>query len=155
MDRAGVISADVHELLLGQVLAAGEGRNPVRRAAKDVRMPDEANGEPDATIVTHSLAETEQALSGHAWRDDREYSAYAECVSAIKHHLRNCAKSLYMQAQRCRSESLFETGEGIGEVALREHDVDDDGKLGLKPGGKSSWPSPPIDRRRRPAAGQL
>ncbi|WP_245430337.1 hypothetical protein [Rhizobium tropici] len=100
VDRAGVISADVHELLLGQVLAAGEGRNPVRRAAKDVRMPDEANGEPDATIVTHSLAETEQALSGHAWRDDREYSAYAECVSAIKHHLRNCAKSFYMQAQR-------------------------------------------------------
>ncbi|WP_368517658.1 hypothetical protein [Rhizobium sp.] len=81
-------------------------------------MPDEANGEPDATIVTHSLAETEQALSGHAWRDDREYSAYAECVSAIKHHLRNCAKSLYMGSEQDQCEIVRLGGKAILEIDM-------------------------------------
>ena len=39
--RAGVAPAEVDELILGQILAAGEGQNPARQAARASGMPDE------------------------------------------------------------------------------------------------------------------
>src|ERR1700744_4779161 len=38
--RAGVEAADVEEVIFGQVLAAGEGQNPTRQAARLSGMPD-------------------------------------------------------------------------------------------------------------------
>ncbi len=38
--RAGVEAADVDEVILGQVLAAGEGQNPTRQAARAAGVPD-------------------------------------------------------------------------------------------------------------------
>ena len=38
--RAGVDAADVDEVILGQVLAAGEGQNPTRQAARAAGVPD-------------------------------------------------------------------------------------------------------------------
>jgi len=40
-ERAGVSSAEVDELILGQILSAGEGQNPARQAARGAGMPDE------------------------------------------------------------------------------------------------------------------
>ena len=39
-ERAGVDAADVDEVILGQVLAAGEGQNPARQAARIAGLPD-------------------------------------------------------------------------------------------------------------------
>ena len=39
--RAGVNAAEVDELILGQILAAGEGQNPARQSARGAGMPDE------------------------------------------------------------------------------------------------------------------
>lgn len=40
MTRAGIDPADVDELIYGQVLAAGEGQNPTRQAARIAGVPD-------------------------------------------------------------------------------------------------------------------
>ncbi|HUN41236.1 MAG TPA: acetyl-CoA C-acetyltransferase [Acetobacteraceae bacterium] len=42
LERAGVSAADVDEVVLGQVLAAGEGMNPSRQAARAAGVPDSA-----------------------------------------------------------------------------------------------------------------
>jgi len=42
LERAGVDAADVDEVILGQVLAAGEGQNPARQAARSAGVPDSA-----------------------------------------------------------------------------------------------------------------
>ncbi len=39
-ERAGVEASDVDEVILGQVLAAGEGQNPARQAARAAGLPD-------------------------------------------------------------------------------------------------------------------
>jgi acetyl-CoA C-acetyltransferase len=38
--RAGLEPGDVDEVILGQVLAAGEGQNPARKAAREAGLPD-------------------------------------------------------------------------------------------------------------------
>ena len=40
-ERAGVSAGEVDELILGQILAAGEGQNPARQAARAAGMPDD------------------------------------------------------------------------------------------------------------------
>ncbi|ATU90362.1 acetyl-CoA C-acetyltransferase [Phyllobacterium zundukense] len=42
LNRAGVDSADVDEVIMGQVLGAGEGQNPARQAAMAAGIPQEA-----------------------------------------------------------------------------------------------------------------
>ncbi|KQS87663.1 MULTISPECIES: acetyl-CoA C-acetyltransferase [unclassified Rhizobium] len=42
LDRAGVEPAEVDEVILGQVLSAGEGQNPARQAAMKAGIPQEA-----------------------------------------------------------------------------------------------------------------
>ncbi len=42
LDRAGVEAAEVDEVILGQVLSAGEGQNPARQAAMKAGIPQEA-----------------------------------------------------------------------------------------------------------------
>ncbi|MFS2153505.1 acetyl-CoA C-acetyltransferase [Rhizobium sp. Rhizsp42] len=42
LDRAGVDASDVDEVILGQVLPAGEGQNPARQAAMKAGVPKEA-----------------------------------------------------------------------------------------------------------------
>jgi acetyl-CoA C-acetyltransferase len=42
IERAGVTAADVDEVILGQVLGAGEGQNPTRQAARAAGVPDSA-----------------------------------------------------------------------------------------------------------------
>ncbi|HUB12640.1 MAG TPA: acetyl-CoA C-acetyltransferase [Acetobacteraceae bacterium] len=42
LERAGVTAGDVDEVILGQVLAAGEGQNPARQAARAAGVPDSA-----------------------------------------------------------------------------------------------------------------
>jgi acetyl-CoA C-acetyltransferase len=42
LSRAGVDGADVDEVIMGQVLAAGEGQNPARQAAMAAGIPQEA-----------------------------------------------------------------------------------------------------------------
>ena len=39
-ERAGVEAGDVDEVILGQVLTAGEGQNPARQAARAAGLPD-------------------------------------------------------------------------------------------------------------------
>jgi acetyl-CoA C-acetyltransferase len=41
LERAGVTGGDVDELILGQILSAGEGQNPARQAARAAGIPDE------------------------------------------------------------------------------------------------------------------
>ncbi len=41
LERASVAAADVDEVILGQILAAGEGQNPARQAARAAGIPDE------------------------------------------------------------------------------------------------------------------
>jgi acetyl-CoA C-acetyltransferase len=42
LTRAGVEGADVDEVIMGQVLGAGEGQNPARQAAMEAGIPQEA-----------------------------------------------------------------------------------------------------------------
>ncbi|MEM7463795.1 MAG: acetyl-CoA C-acetyltransferase [Pseudomonadota bacterium] len=42
LERAGVEAADVDEVIMGQILAAGEGQNPARQAAMAAGVPDTA-----------------------------------------------------------------------------------------------------------------
>ncbi|RYE49089.1 MAG: acetyl-CoA C-acetyltransferase, partial [Hyphomicrobiales bacterium] len=42
LSRAGVDAAEVNEVILGQVLPAGEGQNPARQAAVKAGIPVEA-----------------------------------------------------------------------------------------------------------------
>ncbi|KIQ05822.1 acetyl-CoA acetyltransferase [Agrobacterium tumefaciens] len=42
LERAGVAPSEVDEVILGQVLAAGEGQNPARQAAMKADIPQEA-----------------------------------------------------------------------------------------------------------------
>ena len=42
LSRAGVEASDVDEVIFGQVLAAGEGQNPTRQAARFAGIPDSA-----------------------------------------------------------------------------------------------------------------
>jgi len=42
LDRAGVKAADVDEVIMGQVLTAGEGQNPARQAAMAAGVPMES-----------------------------------------------------------------------------------------------------------------
>ncbi len=42
LERAGVDAADVNEVIMGQVLTAGEGQNPARQAAMAAGVPKEA-----------------------------------------------------------------------------------------------------------------
>ena len=42
LERAGVDGADVDEVIMGQVLSAGEGQNPARQAAMAAGIPQEA-----------------------------------------------------------------------------------------------------------------
>ena len=42
LERAGVDPADVHEVIMGQILAAGQGQNPARQAAIGAGIPVEA-----------------------------------------------------------------------------------------------------------------
>ena len=44
LERAGVDGADVDEVIMGQVLPAGEGQNPARQAAMKAGIPKEATG---------------------------------------------------------------------------------------------------------------
>ena len=44
LSRASVDAAEVDEVILGQVLAAGEGQNPARQAAMKAGVPKEATG---------------------------------------------------------------------------------------------------------------
>lgn len=41
MERAGLEPGQVDEVILGQILAAGEGQNPARQAARAAGIPDE------------------------------------------------------------------------------------------------------------------
>ncbi len=42
LQRAGVDAKEVDEVILGQILAAGQGQNPARQAARNAGCPDEA-----------------------------------------------------------------------------------------------------------------
>ncbi|MBX3531146.1 MAG: acetyl-CoA C-acetyltransferase [Rhizobiaceae bacterium] len=42
LERAGVDAKEVDEVILGQILAAGQGQNPARQAARAAGIPDEA-----------------------------------------------------------------------------------------------------------------
>src|SRR6478672_8549867 len=42
LSRAGLEASDIDELIYGQVLAAGEGQNPTRQAARSAGVPDSA-----------------------------------------------------------------------------------------------------------------
>ncbi|MHC1547601.1 acetyl-CoA C-acetyltransferase [Phyllobacterium sp. K27] len=42
LSRAGIEGADVDEVIMGQVLGAGEGQNPARQAAMEAGIPQEA-----------------------------------------------------------------------------------------------------------------
>ena len=42
LERAGVSPGDVDEVIMGQILAAGEGQNPARQAAMAAGIPQEA-----------------------------------------------------------------------------------------------------------------
>jgi acetyl-CoA C-acetyltransferase len=42
LDRAGVAADEVDEVILGQVLTAGQGQNPARQAARAAGIPDRA-----------------------------------------------------------------------------------------------------------------
>jgi len=41
LERASVAAADVDEVILGQILSAGQGQNPARQAARKAGIPDE------------------------------------------------------------------------------------------------------------------
>ena len=43
LDRSKVDAADVDEVIMGQILTAGQGQNPARQAAINAGIPDQAD----------------------------------------------------------------------------------------------------------------
>lgn len=93
-----------HELGIVQQLP--ERDRPFGRGQRGARRHDR----------NHFLAE--QAFGRYARGREWECPGDAETASSVEHHLRDRAQRFHVQPERCRSEALFEIGEGIGQAAL-------------------------------------
>ncbi len=78
LERAGIDAVDVDEVILGQVLTAGEGQNPARQAAMAAGCPKETTAFSINQLCGSGLRSValgmQQILSGDAkssWRVDR------------------------------------------------------------------------------------
>jgi acetyl-CoA C-acetyltransferase len=95
LERAGVPGADVDEVILGQVLAAGEGQNPARQAARAAAIPDSATAFGINQVCGSGLRAV--ALAAQQIRTGESSIVVAggmESMSLSKHaaHLRNGQK---------------------------------------------------------------
>jgi acetyl-CoA C-acetyltransferase len=95
MSRAGIDPADVDELIYGQVLAAGEGQNPTRQAARAAGIPDAAtafginqvcgSGLRAVALAAQQIRTGESAIVAAGGMESMSLSAHAA-------HLRNGTK---------------------------------------------------------------
>ena len=93
--RAGIDPADVDEVILGQVLAAGEGQNPTRQAARRAGVPDSAtafginqvcgSGLRAVALAAQQIRTGESAIVAAGGMESMSLSAHAA-------HLRNGTK---------------------------------------------------------------
>jgi acetyl-CoA C-acetyltransferase len=95
IERAGVKASDVDELILGQVLSAGEGQNPTRQAARAAGLPDEKTAFGINQLCGSGLRAV--ALAAQQIRTGESSIVAAggmESMSAAQHaaHLRNGVK---------------------------------------------------------------
>src|SRR5579871_1552132 len=95
IERARVKAAEVDELILGQILSAGEGQNPARQAARASGMPDEKTAFGINQLCGSGLRAV--ALAAQQIRTGESSIVAAggmESMSAAQHaaHLRNGVK---------------------------------------------------------------
>ena len=95
ISRAGIEAGDVEEVILGQVLAAGEGQNPTRQAARNAGVPDSATAFGINQVCGSGLRAV--ALAAQQIRTGESAVVVAggmESMSLSKHaaHLRNGQK---------------------------------------------------------------
>lgn len=93
--RAGISAEDVDEVILGQVLAAGEGQNPARQAARAAGVPDAKTAFGINQVCGSGLRAV--ALAAQQIRTDESTIVVAggmESMSQSQHaaHLRNGTK---------------------------------------------------------------
>jgi acetyl-CoA C-acetyltransferase len=95
MERAGIAPDDVDELIYGQVLAAGEGQNPTRQAARFAGVPDSStafginqvcgSGLRAVALAAQQIRTGESAIVAAGGMESMSLSAHAA-------HLRNGTK---------------------------------------------------------------
>src|SRR4051795_4602332 len=95
MARAGIEPGDVDELIYGQVLAAGEGQNPTRQAARLAGVPDSAtafginqvcgSGLRSVALAAQQIRTGESAIVAAGGMESMSLSAHAA-------HMRNGTK---------------------------------------------------------------
>lgn len=66
LERAGVAAADVDEVILGQVLTAGEGQNPARQAAMQRAAPRKPRALPSTSSAARACARWRSACSRYS-----------------------------------------------------------------------------------------
>ena len=94
-ERAGVAPGDVDELILGQILSAGEGQNPARQAARAAGMPDDKTAFGINQLCGSGLRAVALAAQQIRSGESRILAAGGmESMSAAPHaaHLRNGVK---------------------------------------------------------------
>jgi len=95
ISRAGLEASDIDELIYGQVLAAGEGQNPTRQAARAAGVPDSAtafginqvcgSGLRAVALAAQQIRTGESAIVAAGGMESMSLSAHAA-------HLRNGTK---------------------------------------------------------------
>ncbi len=93
--RAGIAPAEVDELILGQILAAGEGQNPARQAARASGMPDDKTAFGSNQLCGSGLRSVALAAQQIRTGESKIVAAGGmESMSAAPHaaHLRNGVK---------------------------------------------------------------
>jgi len=94
-ERAGVSPTEVDELILGQILSAGEGQNPARQAARAAGMPDDKTAFGINQLCGSGLRAVALAAQQIRSGESRILAAGGmESMSAAPHaaHLRNGVK---------------------------------------------------------------
>ena len=95
LERAGVSASEVDEVILGQVLTAGEGQNPARQAAMKAGIPQEATAWGMNQLCGSGLRAVALGMQQIATGDARIVAAGGqESMSQAPHcaHLRNGTK---------------------------------------------------------------
>jgi acetyl-CoA C-acetyltransferase len=95
LSRAGLEASDIDEVIYGQVLAAGEGQNPTRQAARSAGVPDSAtafginqvcgSGLRAVALAAQQIRTGESAIVAAGGMESMSLSAHAA-------HLRNGTK---------------------------------------------------------------
>ena len=103
LERAKVEGGEVNEVILGQILAAGQGQNPARQAAMKAGIPQEATSFGGSTSLRLGPA---RRCAGHA----------ADCQWRCRHHRRGRQESM----SQAPHVAYLRSGQKMGDLKMMD-----------------------------------